>query len=106
MTHSFRLSIYLDFTDFIDLYIGRYICSSVHPKMKTDFIQTVNLLTIELQLRVELRINQFIIIFFFFGFPLEPGLKSSLMADIGQAPVVQTLNSTIHRINHYPADKY
>ena len=23
-----------------------------------------------------------------------------------QAPVVQTLNSTIHRINHYPADKY
>ena len=106
MTHSFRLSIYLDFTDFIDLYIGRCICSSVHPKMKTDFIQTVNLLTIELQLRVELRIKQFIIIFFF-GFPLEPGLKSSLMADIGQArPVVQTLNSTIHRINHYPADKY
>ena len=65
MTHSFRLSIYLDFTDFIDLYIGRYICSSVHPKMKTDFIQTVNLLTIELQLRVELRTKQFIIIFFF-----------------------------------------
>ena len=29
------------------------ICSSVHPKMKTDFMQTVNLLTIELQLRVE-----------------------------------------------------
>ena len=83
MTHSFRLSIYLDFTDFIDLYIGRYICCSVHPKMKTDFIQTVNLLTIELQLRVELRIKQFIVIFFF-GFPLEPGLKSSLMADIGQ----------------------
>ena len=23
-----------------------------------------------------------------------------------QAPVVQTLNSTIHQINHYPADKY
>ena len=23
-----------------------------------------------------------------------------------QAPVVQTLDSTIHRINHYPADKY
>ena len=22
------------------------------------------------------------------------------------APVVQTLDSTIHRINHYPADKY
>ena len=23
-----------------------------------------------------------------------------------QAPVVQTLNSAIHRINHYPADRY
>ena len=22
------------------------------------------------------------------------------------APIVQTLNSAIHRINHYPADKY
>ena len=29
------------------------ICSSAHPKMKIDFIQTVNLLTIELQVRVE-----------------------------------------------------
>ena len=29
------------------------ICSSVHPKMKTDFMQTVNLLTTELQVRVE-----------------------------------------------------
>ena len=28
------------------------------------------------------------------------------MADIGQAPVVQTLDSAIRRINHYPADKY
>ena len=27
--------------------------SSVHPKMKTDFRETLNLLTIELQLRVE-----------------------------------------------------
>ena len=25
--------------------------------------------------------------------------------DIDLAPVVQTLDSTIHRINHYPADK-
>ena len=25
---------------------------------------------------------------------------------IGLAPVVQTLDSAIHRINHYPADKY
>ena len=30
-----------------------YMCSSIHSKMKTDFMQTVNLLTIELQLRVE-----------------------------------------------------
>ena len=45
MTHSFRLSILLLFPDFIDL--------SVHPKMKTNFMQTVNLLTTELQLRVE-----------------------------------------------------
>ena len=43
MTHSFRLSIYLDFIDFI-------FCSS---KNDTDFMQTVNFLTIELQLRVE-----------------------------------------------------
>ena len=35
------------------IYIARYIWSSLHPKMKTDFMQTVNLLTIELQLRVE-----------------------------------------------------
>ena len=27
--------------------------SSVHPKMKNDFRETLNLLTIELQLRVE-----------------------------------------------------
>ena len=35
------------------IYIERYSCSSVHSKMKTDFMQTVNLLTIELQFRVE-----------------------------------------------------
>ena len=35
------------------IFIGRYICPSVHPKMKTDFMQTVNLSTAELQLRVE-----------------------------------------------------
>ena len=28
------------------------------------------------------------------------------MESIHQAPVVQTLDSAIHRINHYPADKY
>ena len=31
----------------------KLFCSSVHPKMKTYFMQTANLLTIELQLRVE-----------------------------------------------------
>ena len=47
---------FIDLTWFLptsSIYIGRSICSSVHPKMKTDFMQTVNLLTIELQLRVE-----------------------------------------------------
>ena len=50
MTHSFRLSIYLDFYRF-----HRFISEdiSVHPKMKTDFMKAVNLLTIELQLIVE-----------------------------------------------------
>ena len=32
---------------------GTSFCFSVHSKMKTDFMQTVNLLTIELQLSVE-----------------------------------------------------
>ena len=35
------------------IYIARYIWSSVHPKMKTDFMQAVNLLTIELQFIAE-----------------------------------------------------
>ena len=55
MTHSFLLSVYLDFINPIDLYL--FFCSS---KMKTDFMQTVNLLTIKLQFR---GIKQFIIIF-------------------------------------------
>ena len=47
---------FIDLSRFLpisSIYIGRYICSSDHPKMKTDFMQTVNLLTVELQLRVE-----------------------------------------------------
>ena len=66
------------------IYIGRYICSSVHPKMKNAFIQTVNLfrnlLTIELQLRVKGSNN---IITFLkkklknVFFSLKPALKSS-----------------------------
>ena len=47
---------FIDLSRFLPIppiYIGTYICSSVHPKMKTHFRQTVNLLTIELQLRVQ-----------------------------------------------------
>ena len=51
MTHSYRLSIYLDFTDSIDFYCK--INLTVLPKKKTDFMQTVNLLTIELELGVK-----------------------------------------------------
>ena len=35
-----------------------------------------------------------------------PLFQVSHLWDISQAPVVQTLDSAIHRINHYPADKY
>ena len=50
MTHSLRLSIYLDFYRF-----HRFISedTSVPPKTKIDYMQAVNLLTTELQLRVE-----------------------------------------------------
>ena len=46
----------VSFVDFLDFYrFHRFISEdiSVHPKMKTDFMQTVNLSAIELQLRVE-----------------------------------------------------
>ena len=49
------------FVDFLEFYrFHRFISEdiSVHPKMKTDFMQTVNLSTIELQLRVEESNNQ------------------------------------------------
>ena len=46
MTHSFRLSVYLDFLPISSIHIGRNICPSVHLKIKTEFMQTVNLLTI------------------------------------------------------------
>ena len=71
MTHSFLISIFLDFTDSLD-YIEGYIGSSVHPKMKTDFIQTVNLLTTELQLRVK-RSNNLLSLF------LTTSLKKSYL---------------------------
>ena len=76
MTHSFRLSIYLEFYRF-----HRFISedTSVHLKMKTDYMQTVNLLKIELHLRVEGSNNYH----FFFKknlknliFSLKLGLKS------------------------------
>ena len=45
---------------------GVSVTSKNNPKMKTDFMQTVNLLTIELQLRVEGSNNLFSLFFFFF----------------------------------------
>ena len=47
---------FIDLTRFLpisSIHIGRNFCSSVHQKNKTEFMQTVNLLTIEWQLRVE-----------------------------------------------------
>ena len=32
--------------------------------------------------------------------------RPKISVAVVQAPVVQTLDSAIHRINHYPADKY
>ena len=34
------------------------------------------------------------------------GTYPTLMIIVHLAPVVQMLDSAIHRINHYPADKY
>ena len=41
------------FTDFIDLYRKIHHVHFARQKMKIEFMQTVNLLTIELQSRVE-----------------------------------------------------
>ena len=55
MTHSLRLSIYLDFADFIDLYWKIIFCASdiissleFIQEMTTDFMQTVRLFNIDL----------------------------------------------------------
>ena len=70
------------------IYIGKYISSSVHQKIKTEFMQTVNLLIIELQLIVE-GSNNYPHSFFLnnllknLSFSLKPGLKSQ-MVDIDQ----------------------
>ena len=37
-------------------------------------------------------------------YPVDSAIH--LLNNWGQAPVDQTLDSAIHRINHYPADKY
>ena len=38
---------------------------------------------------------------------VDPGDERTVaLRFVSQAPVVQTLDSAIHRINHYPADKY
>ena len=78
MTHSFRLSIYLDFYRFISEDTSE--CSPVHPKMKTAFMQTVNLLTTELQWRVK-GSNKLLLLFLKklknLFFSLKPALKSS-----------------------------
>ena len=36
----------------------------------------------------------------------EQGFRRRFTDGLNQAPVVQKLDSTIHRINHYPANKY
>ena len=55
MTHSFHLSIYLDFTNLIDLYPEDSFCASdmsssleFVQEMTTDFMQTVRLFNIGL----------------------------------------------------------
>ena len=59
------------------------MCSSVQSKMKTDFMQAVNLLTIELQLIVEGSNNYHFLKKMFLKilknpiFSSKPGLKSS-----------------------------
>ena len=90
--HCIDQSVIIDNTlvSFIDLswflpissiYIAH--CSSFHSKMKTDFMQTVNLLTIELQLRVEgsnsyhFLINSFKKNLKYLIFSSKQGLKSS-----------------------------
>ena len=47
---------------------------------------------------------QFLIWIFFWNYTLVNGSRSTKHSHL--APVVQTLDSAIHRINQYPADKY
>ena len=47
---------------------------------------------------------QFLIWIFFWNYALVNGSRSTKHSHL--APVVQTLDSAIHRINQYPADKY
>ena len=86
-----RLFSFVDLSWFLpisSIYIRKYISSSVHQKMKTEFMQTVNLLIIELQLIVK-GSNNYPHSFFKknllknLSFSLKPGLKSQ-MVDINQ----------------------
>ena len=74
------------------IHIGRNISSSVHQKIKTEFIQTVNLLTIEWQLGVDNIITYKKKIL---SFLQNQVLNLLLMADIGQVcrrPALQDLD--------------
>ena len=106
----------------LQICIGRCICSSVHPKMKTDFMQTVNLLTIELQLRVEGSNN---LLSHFLKkslknliFSLKPALKSSsdgrhwpgflffpVFHDLDLPPFQYNLSSTCSYFLEKPIDR-
>ena len=86
------------------IHIGRNISSSVHQKIKTEFIQTVNLLTIEWQLRVEgsnsyhrdyIVYQTVSLIKKILSFLQNQVLNLLLMADIGQVcrrPALQDLD--------------
>ena len=73
MTHSFRLLIYLNFLPISSIHIGRNICPYVHLKNKTEFMQTVNLLTIVVYQTISLIKKSLKSLIFL----LKPGLKSS-----------------------------
>ena len=73
MTHSFRLSVYLDFLPISSIHIGRNICPFVPLKIKTEFMQTVNLLTTVVYQTISLIKKSLKKSYLL----LKPGLKSS-----------------------------
>ena len=93
MTRLFCLSRYFVFTDFLNLY-RKIISSFVHPKMKTDFMQAVNLLSVEFNLEWK---DQTIITFLTkslkkFYLSLKLGLKSSSDSQVCRHPVFHDLD--------------